>query len=308
MARRNWGRGSPPPRGSFEWCGVADMCEPAPPPSNIGKVFEISFTELNAADRWMANIYDSLTYARKVHGDKVITDQDIKEWDAFVAKWKIWRYEQNKFLGIPSSEKQLLTMMNPEQKHQFDLLLNESKTLHDKFVSKGMATIPVPYMGELVVLLRTMPKQMDLAQMRSKLEAGVECGNKLLDQNTAWWQWRKRADSKGLFDAISDAQQASRIYGQSRSQETYRTGDPVFDEFLRRLTKIYIEAAGLYGIVETQKTAKAEAVDEARKQTSNTPSNLLYLLAMAGVSYLGLKWLTRDKIVVRVPDVYPPRG
>ena len=58
---RGWGRGSPPPRGSIEWVGVGDMWEPEPPPhmrppspSNSGyQIFEIGFTELDAADRWM---------------------------------------------------------------------------------------------------------------------------------------------------------------------------------------------------------------------------------------------------------------
>ena len=66
---RGWGRGSPPPRGSIEWAGVADMWEPDPPRSSSGfQVFEIGFTELDAADRWMKRLYENIRYARQVRG------------------------------------------------------------------------------------------------------------------------------------------------------------------------------------------------------------------------------------------------
>ena len=62
---RSWGRGSPPPRGSIEWAGVADMWEPEPPRSSSGfQVFEIGFTELDAADRWMKRLYENIRYGR----------------------------------------------------------------------------------------------------------------------------------------------------------------------------------------------------------------------------------------------------
>lgn len=301
MARK-WDRGSPPPRGSFEWCGVADMSEPAP--ARVGALFEISFTELDAADRWMDHIFDSLTYARKIHGNQTITDRDIHDWDAFVSRWKAWRYDQNRFLGVHSNELQALHMMSTTQRATFNSLLNESKQLHDRYVSKGMATIPVPYMGELVLLIRQLPRTMTSSQMSGKLSAAVKCGEKLLDQNTAWWQWRKRNESKGLVEAIEQARTLAKVYGATSSPETYQPGDPAFEEFIRRLTRIYVEAAGLYGFNETVRTAKAEAVDTARKQIEHTPSYLLYMLGAAGISYLGLRWLTRDKITVRVPDAH----
>ena len=168
--------------------------------------------------------------------------------------------------------------------------------------------VPVPYMGELVMLLRKMPKQMRTPDMRSKLEAGIRCGEKMLDQNTAWWQWRKRNDSRGLSSAIEDAKAASRLFARARSSEIYEQGSPVYDEFLRRLTAIYIEAAGLYGIVETRKTAVAESMDEGRKAGKREGDRLLWLLVSASVGYLGLRWISRPapaRISVRVPDMRP---
>lgn len=300
---RNWGRGDPPPVGSIEYVAVGDMFYGVNQPSESGKVMEISFTEVDAADRWLAHIYENLKYARKVHGKKVITDDDIKAWDAFIVRWKEWRYRY--FLGFRSKELETLAMMSVEEKRKFDALLDESKSLHDRYIAKGMATVPVPYMGELVVLLRTMPKSMTAANMHAKLEAGVKCGEKLLSDNTPWWLWKKREDTRGLVRAIDEARTASQIYRRSTAKDAFGPGDSAYDEFLRRLTKIYIEAAGLYGVMEVKKTAVAEAVDTARQKGSETGGNLLYLLLMAGVSYLGLRWLTRDttpKVVVAVPN------
>jgi hypothetical protein len=304
---RGWGRGDPPPRGSYEWVGVADMWEPGPDPipprSKSGfQAFEIGFTELDAADRWMERLHDNIKYARQVHGDKVLSKSDVDEWDALMARWVPFRHEHLK----DHAER----LMLKENKLQLDALLNESKAMHDRFARKGMAMVPVPYMGELVLLLRGMPKSLNAAQMHAKLEAGIECGNRLLDENTAWWQWRKRDDTRGLVAAISAAKTASEIFARSRkASDAYQPGNPAYDESLRRLTKIWIEAAGLYGIVETKKTAEAEAWDEARHAGKKAESNLLWLLLLAGAGYLGLQWIFHDRhptIVVAVPDAHPP--
>lgn len=299
---RDWARGSPPPRGSIEYVGVGDMFMPAPVQSTLGfQVFEIGFTELNAADRWMKRVEDNIQYARRVHGDRILTQTDVNEWDALITRWIPFRQTLTSAIKSPG----WIQMWLKKNKIQLDKLLNESKVLHDKFAKKGMAMVPVPYMGELVLLLRQMPKVMKTPEMRAKLEAGIKCGQKMLDKNTAWWQWRKRDDTRGMVRAISDAEGASNLFGRSASNETYEVGSPVYDEFLRRLTKIYIEAAGLYGIVETKRTAVAEAADAGRKGGAETSNHLLWLLISAGVGYLGLRWISRSEpaqITVRVPD------
>ena len=205
----------------------------------------------------MKRLYENIRYARQVHGDKILSAADVVEWDALMERWVPFR---------DSLKDHAERLMLKENKAQLDGLLHESKKLHDKFTAKGMAMVTVPYMGELVLLLRQMPKKLTASQMHAKLEAGIECGEKLLDENTAWWQWRKRSDTRPLVAAIAAARKASGIFAQSRkASDTYQPGNPAYDEFLRRLTKIWIEAAGLYGIVETKKTAEAEAWDEARR-------------------------------------------
>ena len=304
---RDWARGEPPPRGSIEYVGVGDMFmeEPPRPTSSSGfQIFEIGFTELDAADRWMKRLEDNIRYARQVHGDKILTESDVNAWNELMSRWVPFREKLTSPLKSPAS----IQMWMKDNKIELDRMLNQSKKMHDRFAAKGMPMVPVPYMGELVLMLRKMPKQMRTPDMRAKLEAGIKCGDKMLDQDTAWWQWRKRKDSHGLTAAIEDAKAASELFSRSRTSEVYEPGSPVYDEFLRRLTKIYIEAAGLYGIVETKKTAVAEAVDKARETGKKATDHLLWLLISAGVGYLGLRWISRPapaRIVVKVPDMAP---
>ena len=77
---RDWARGEPPPRGSIEYVGVGDMFMEEPPrtTSKSGfQAFEIGFTELDAADRWMRRLEDNIRYARQVHGDKILGQADV---------------------------------------------------------------------------------------------------------------------------------------------------------------------------------------------------------------------------------------
>lgn len=303
VTNRDWARGEPPPRGSVEWAGVPDMFEPTSS-TNGFQVFEIGFTELDAADRWIARLGENVYYTRKIHGDKILGAADAAKWDAFASRWAPFRQKLQHPLKSPA----YVQMMLKENKSQFNILLHESRKLHDEFVAKGMPMVPVPYMGELVLLLRTLPKAMRAFEMRAKLEAGARCGDKLLDANTTWWQWRKRDDSRGLARAIEDARAAAEVFARAKSATSWSPGSFPHDEFLRRLTKIYIEAAGLYGVAETKKTATAEAIDEARKTGKEGTDWLTRLLIALGLGYLGLRWITRAKppeIVVKVPDAIP---
>jgi hypothetical protein len=302
---RDFGRGAPPPKGSLEYIAVGSMWTAEPPrrkraASTAGAEGEnLSFTEIDAADKWLTNIHRSLVYARKVHGDKIITKTDVADWDEFISRWNPLRDNMNDLHVL---------FRSAADRQNFQSLLNESKVLYDRFVAKGMAPIPVPYAAELVTLLRTMPKKITAAQMFAKLQAGIQCGDKLLDDKTPWYAWKKSGNTKPLAVAIDNARAMGAILARSTSsKETYGSGEPVYDEFLRRLTRIWIEAAGLYGIEETRRTAKAELKDDLkRRATEETPSNILWLLVTAGVGFLGIKWITgrSDKPKVAVPDAY----
>jgi hypothetical protein len=302
---RDFGRGAPPPKGSLEYIAVGSMWTPEPPPNPRrgqatmrGEEKSVSFTEIDASDRWLNTLHRSLVYARKVHGDKIITQTDVATWDEFISRWNPYR-DRMGIIGI--------LFMSDIDKKLFHSLMNESHKLYLGFTAKGMATIPVPYAAELVTLLRTMPKQLTPTQMYAKLIAGIHCGDKLLDDKTPWYAWKKSGDTKPLAIAVDRAKAMGSILSRSKSaKETYGSDDPVYDEFLRRLTLIWIEAAGLYGIEETKKTAKAEAADKARDKLKQTPGNLIWLLLTAGVGYLGLKWVLgyASKPRIAVPDAY----
>jgi hypothetical protein len=298
---RGFGRGSPPPRGSLEYIAVGDkwMREPHSQAGFSFNPYEIGFTELDAANRWANAIDRSVKQARRVHGDKILSRDDESRWDKFMTGWRTFAADMN----LPGG----FNMMLAANKTNFDGRVTELRTLRDDFSKKGMSLVPVPYMGELLELLRTMPKRLTAGEMQGKLLAGAKCGEKMLDENMVWYKWLASSEHRPLSRAIEDAKVAADIYGRSRSSgATYSPGDPAYDEFLRRLTKIWIEAAGLYGFREVEKTAKAALKDALPSRTNE----VLWLLALGGVSYLGAKWLfsTRQLPVVGVPDAYPNEG
>jgi hypothetical protein len=299
---RDFGRGSPPPRGSIEWVGVTDMFYPElqrPASSSGFQVYEVSYTELDAAKRWVEGVDRSVLAARRVHGGEILSAADQLAWEDFMARWRPFYFDMT-FPGHFSA-------MLSANKKIFDDLLRESRQLYEKFTEKGMSPVPVPYAGELLEVLRGTPKRLTAAEMSSRLRAGARCGEKMLDANMTWSDWLVSRDHRGLVSAISDARGAADIYSRSRSSgRTYSPGEPAYDEFLRRLSKIWIEAAGLAGVREASATARAELKDDARQLPERAAHLSLWLLALAGASYLGVAWLARPRapqtIVVGVPD------
>jgi len=266
------------------------------------QVYEIAFSDLDAAQNYVDAVDRSVKQARRVHGDKILSRDDERAWDTFVSRWRPFAADMRLVPGSPS-------MMLKENKRTFDGLVKDARELAQRFAAKGMDVVPVPYAGELLLLLRTMPKKLTASQMRGKLLAGVKCGERMLDENTTWFDWVASRDHKPLQASVKAAQEAADIYGRSRtSRATYPPGEPAYDEFLRRLTRIWIEAAGLYGIVQAQHTAKAEFKDDLRKRGSFAATSVVGLLAVAGVAYLGTKWISgssKKEIKVAVPDAYP---
>jgi len=315
---RSFARGAPPPPGSFEYLMVADHWYPDVHARKYGKEASsetgagagvgadkdsISYTDLDAAENYVAAVDRSVRQARQVHGETLLQAADEEKWDGFLKRWRPFAKDLHGITHYPS-------MLVAENKRMFDALVKEAHDLHDDFARKGMSEVPVPYAGELLMILRSMPKRLTAAQMRAKLEAGARCGDRLLDENTTWWSWVSTQDHLPLKRAVKDARTAAYLYGRSRlSDASYGPGDPVYDEFLRRLTKIWIEAAGLYGIRATKSTARAELKDDLPKMPRLAAEYALGLLAAAGVAYLGSKWLFRDhdhdRPAVAVPDAYP---
>jgi hypothetical protein len=299
---RNFARGAPPPPGSHEYLMVGDLWDPEIAARKIraevgrSSPRAATYTDYDAAKNYVEAVERSARYARQAHGDRVLSAANERELEDLSSRWR----------SLASSPS-----LDADGKAKLDGLLDDLHRLHDRFVQRGMAEIPVPYAGELALLLRSMPKELTAAEMRAKLEAGAKCGDRLLDRGATWWRWITSRDHAPLEAAVARARAAAAIYGRSReSRAKYRPGDPAYDEFLRRLTLIWIEAAGLYGIRQVRDTAWAQAKDDARRAPDLFGNYVVGLLAAVGVAYLGTKWILSerrrpgDDLRVAVPDAY----
>jgi hypothetical protein len=328
-----------PPINSYEWDFVRGVprnpqrpARPRSAASGMGakvsvwppqfKLYEISPTDFDAAKKWMANIAENVKYHRKVHGDRILTAEDEELWGALWRKWLLFgnRITQlaadrglmdhiisNTMPGLRLSrlfavEVLGIGMMSEENKREFDAYLHQAKALEDRFHLLGMGQVPVPYMGELVVMIRQMPKEMTLSDMAARLRATAKVGNRLLDQNTAWWQWKRRTETAGLRRATADCELfAKELEKNAKLPEGQGTRDretPVWKKFMRTVSLVYIEAAGLYGIEETKSTARAQLHEDMQNMPKDAGKMALWILFVAGVGYLGIRWLTSTKVVV----------
>ncbi len=310
---RDFSRGSPPPPGSLEYLAVGDMFYPdvaarkmRAARAKMGidlRVYEISFGDLDASQNFVSAVDRGVKQARKVHGDAILSRDDERSWDSLVARWRPFAADMRLVPGSPS-------MMLKENKRTFNQLVGEAHRLEAAFAQKGMTPVPVPYAGELLLILRQMPKQLTAAEMQAKLLAGARCGDRLLDESSPWWHRATSRDHLPLRRAVESARKAADIYGRSRaSREKYSPGSPAYDEFLRRLTLIWIEAAGLYGIKAVKETASATLKDDVRHMPASAGAYLIGLMAMAGVAYLGSRWVdsgrSSSSTAVGVPDAFP---
>lgn len=316
---------------------------------------KISNSDWDAAKKWVANLAENVAYTRKVHGQKILNNEEMVRWTAFWKRWLIFankldvvkkNMQANDSLAIKALEITMpglwisrllgstllgtMALMSEENKRELDKLLHEAWLLYSRFRLLGMSQVAVPYMGDLVVILRGLPKNPKLTEMAQSLQAAAKTGTRLIDENTAWWEWKVRPETKPLRVAIEEAKQLAADILSITASTDPNAGLPAMAEgrkklveilsknanivlgltpgqalkqlFSRAVGKIYIEAAGLYGIQETKATAKAEFADEVRKMPGKAAASLGWVLAAVGVGYLGVKFLTRDKTTIIVQD------
>jgi hypothetical protein len=286
-------------------------------------LYEISHSDWDAATRWMANLAENVAYTRKVHGEKVLTTTEALKFNDL---WRRWLLFGNKIEEVKRELKDeslasrvlsatipglwpsrllyataqgSLALMSAENKRELDKLLKEAWELYKRFRLMGLSQVAIPYMGDLVIILRTLPREMTLSDMVTRLRDGASVGERLVDSNTAWWQWRKRDETKGVRRAVAEARKlADEIEAVAKTrpgQGPRDQGAPIYAHFVRVLAKIYVEAAGLYGVEETKRTATAEFKDDAAKIPEKFGFSLLGLLAAVGVGYVGLRWVTGSR-------------
>ena len=312
----------------------ADVVSELKIPQKTGlHLYEISNSDWDAATRFVANLAENVRYTRKVHGDRVLPADEVAKWNDF---WRRWLIFANKMEGVGrkfsdeslvaqalaatnplywasrslfTTARGMLALMSTENKRELDALLAEAWKLHERFRLLGMSQVAVPYMGELVILIRTLPKEITLSEIATRLRDGARAGERLLDANTAWWQWRKRDESRGLRRAIEDARELAteveRVSKTDAGRGLRDTSTPVYQHFVRIMAKIYVEAAGLYGVEETRTSARAEAKDEAHRGAERAGISLGWLITTLGVGYIGLRWLTNPSTKIVVENVHP---
>jgi len=285
VKRRGFARGEPPPPGSYEYAGTG--CDPSARTTSGFTIYEVSFTDLDAAKNWVDAVDRSVRQSRRVHGDRYLSRGDESSWDAFLAEWRPFHGD----MALPGHFNSMLK----SNKRAFDDLRRRGLALHDEFASKGMSAVPVPYANDLLLLLRQTPKALTASEMQSRLLAGALCGERMLADQVDWVDRIRRGDHRGLREAIAGAKEAAEAFGHSRTSPVrYPSGSPAYDEFLRRLTRVWVEAAALAGVKATEATAKAELYQRLGEGGEKFPWYLAGLLAAAGVGYLGVKWIASE--------------
>ena len=303
-------------------------------------LYEISNSDWEAVNRWMNNIDTNVKYTRQVHGSELLSDEDVAKFDMFWKRWLAFKGKINavekslkdeslasKILSVTSpvywasrllynTIKGSMALMSADNKRELDALLSEAWKLYNYLRSRGMSQVPIPYMGELVMLLRSLPPDMSLSDMANRLRDAARAGERLVDVNTAWWQWRIRSDTKTLLRTIDGAQEfardLARVAKLPEGQGLRDSGSPVYVKFVRTVAAIYGEAAALYGSEEVKTTARAEAKDVAHEKAKSATISIGWIAAMVGAGYLGIRWLTQDKVTIVVenqkPGYHPDNG
>jgi hypothetical protein len=276
------------------------------------RIYEVSNSDWEAAQRWVANLSSNIKFASGARGDKGLPSSEVSRWDAC---WKKWLLFSGKLAAAQKTLKDeavaakilaatnpadwpsrtlhrtaqgSLALMSTEQKRELDTLVNEAKGLYDRFRLLGLGHVAMPYAGELAALLRSLPGELSLVDMAKRLRDAERAGLRLLDPRTVWWTWRTAADVQSLRGAIADAEAlATKIEEVAKTpagQGTRDASTPVYQYFVRSIAKIYVAASDLYGIAEPGESSEA-------RRPEGAVLSIAWLAAAAGAGYIGWKWL-----------------
>lgn len=331
-----------PPAGSYQYDfirGLPETRAPALPRKapvkrhdakavydTLGSVATVSDTDFDAACRWMTNLAEQIT---SKNSKKLLSDPDLNAWSDL---WKRWLLlgAKTKTDNKPDTLKPILAnplmisalpalylarklskgVMSEATKQEYDSLLREAFGLYTSFRFKGLGQVAIPYMGDIVVMLKTLPEYLTLKDMVVRLRECARAADRLLDENTVWWQWKTRGDTGGLRRAISAAleladkfEKTAKLKGQGDRREK---GSFAYDLFLQALTRIPIEISALYQIEESIKAATGQASHEAGQTLPRNPKSDLVMLGIVGVlGYVSYKWWTKPQTKIVVESFKP---
>jgi len=263
----------------------------------------IKLTELDIVNflQWYEGFADSARYTRKIHGDSMLDGNDIEKLDNLTARLTKFidslKVENNKFLGVTWGTLAFLKRCSAETRKQFDDLKKEAEDLHLKFSKQGMPNVVTPFHYEIVRTIRSVPSNGLLrSEMSIFLRQAADIGVKFLDKSTPWYGWRKNNDTKGLVNAIDNARAVALAFDRVGDSAFVGKNTQTFKNFLALMSRVYIEASGLYGVQQVQEQAAAELHDkinnplDKRNPTTGWFEALLFwgILAVCGFGLLKL--------------------
>jgi hypothetical protein len=339
-SKKNFAIQGHPPAGSYEYDFIrglpitrapelprrAKKSEAEAVYDSLGSVMSVSDNDFEAACRWMTNLAEQVTAKSS---KKFLDEQDLAAWSDFWKRWLLFGAKV-KTDNTPASLKPPATnpmavsttlplsymarklssgMMSETTKEEYDRLMHEAFGLYRSFRVKGLVRVAIPYMGDIVVMLKTLPSALTLRQMVMRLREAAKAGDRLLDENTPWWLWKAAGTTGGLRRAISAAldladkfENTAKLKGQRDPREK---GSFAYDLFLQAIIKIPIEAAALYQVEETIKSIKDGPVVVGEKPTRNTKADLVTLGMFGVLGYFGWKWWTRPQTRMIVESFKP---
>jgi hypothetical protein len=271
---------------------------PAPTPSGISGSgaapalpYEVSSTDWEASQRWVGNLAENVRAVRREMKDKILSADEVEKFANF---WRRW-------LVFGSRVGSGLEPMSPAARREWKQLLAEGWQLYERFRLLGLNRVAPPYLGELAVVLATMPDEETLPNMSARLLDAARASERLLDQRAPWWAWRKvpsdpRPLAQGVVAARELARGISEVARTSPGVGTRDRGAPVYAKVAAVIAELYRAASALYG---GEEKSSRPGADEGAPGEPGAPrtslASLGWLLAVGAAGYLGARWLTGGK-------------
>jgi len=272
---------APPPR---PW-------RPRPAPSASGAAspaapaYEVSSTDWEATQRWVANLAEGVRRVRREQGSRILTADEV---DKFADLWRRWLAFGSRVSGSGAS-------MNTEIRREWAGLLGEAQQLYERYRLLGLPRVAPPYLGELAVVLATLPPEETLVGMSARLLDASRVSSRLLDQGAPWWAWRRPSDPRPLALAVTAARalarQLSEVARTAPGKGTRDRGSPVYARVAELLHEMYAAASSLYGTEEPA----GQVPEDGRAPPAVRGTSLWWLAAVGAAGYLGTKWLIGEK-------------